>query len=70
MGNPVRLAGFGSADINTIQYLSMGSNGNAQDFGDLTKTRKIYFVHYSWIIAAGGGGGDSKPYQIKMMEFA
>ena len=73
-GNPTRGIIMGGAspspvgDINTIQYLSMGSSGNAQDFGDLSLTRKYISCLSNSVraVAAGGGGGTT---QNELMEF-
>ena len=74
-GNPTRGIMMGGAspspvgDINTIQYLSMGSSGNAQDFGDLSLTRKYISCLSNSVraVAAGGGGDDAT--RDTMMEF-
>jgi len=73
-GNPTRGIIMGGAspspvgDINTIQFVSMGSNGNAQDFGDLSHTRKYISCLSNSVraVAAGGGGGTT---QNELMEF-
>ena len=52
MGNRSRVVwggGYnGSAQVNTIQYVTTQTTGNSTDFGDLTNSRR----------SAGGSSGD------------
>ena len=77
-GNPTRGIMMGGAspspvgDINTIQFVSMGSNGNAQDFGDLSHTRKYISCLSNSVraVAAGGGGGTTQNELIEFIQIA
>ena len=77
-GNPTRGIIMGGAspspvgDINTIQFVSMGSNGNAQDFGDLSHTRKYISCLSNSVraVAAGGGGGTTQNELIEFIQIA
>ena len=56
-----------STFYNTIDYITIASTGNAQDFGDLTSTRNIIGSCSNSTRGVFGGGGN--PTLINTMEF-
>ena len=56
-----------STFYNTIDYITIASTGNAQDFGDLTSTRNVFGSCSNSTRGVFGGGGN--PTMINTMEF-
>ena len=56
-----------STFYNTIDYITIASTGNAQDFGDLTSTRNVIGSCSNSTRGVFGGGGN--PTMINTMEF-
>jgi hypothetical protein len=55
--------------INTIQFVSISSEGNASDFGDLTSTRSTQASTSSTTRAVSGGGYDGSFSRVNVIDY-